>query len=109
VTTYFPCPYLHDMVELTAEREQHIADRHPELLPQHRARIAETLADPDNVRRSTHLGNARLFARWFDTVRGGKHVVVVVVTEGAPARRHWIVTAYIASKLASGGIEWTRN
>ena len=32
----FPCPYLKGEVELTDERERHIAERHPELLPEHR-------------------------------------------------------------------------
>ena len=34
----FPCPYLGGDVELTDERERHIAERHPDLLPEHRAR-----------------------------------------------------------------------
>ena len=41
--TRFPCPYLKAEVELTDEREQHIAERHPDLLPEHRQRIADTL------------------------------------------------------------------
>jgi hypothetical protein len=36
-------------------------------------------------------------------------VIVVVVTDAAPNERHWIVTAYIARKLAGGVIEWTRS
>ena len=47
----FPCPYLGAEVELTDERELHIGERHPDLLPAHRDRIAHTLADPDQVRR----------------------------------------------------------
>ena len=47
----FPCPYLKGEVELTEERERHIAERHPDLLPEHRERVAETLGDPDQVRR----------------------------------------------------------
>ena len=62
--TRFLCPYLNTEVECTEERERHIARRHPDLLPQHRDRIAETLADPDLVRRSQRFGNARLFSRW---------------------------------------------
>jgi len=105
----FSCPYLQGEVELTDERESHIADQHPDLLPEHRDKIAETLADPDQIRRSARFNNARLFTRWFDNVREGKHIVVVVVTDPAPNERHWIVTAYIARKLAGGVIEWTRS
>jgi hypothetical protein len=107
--TRFPCPYLQGEVELTEEREHHIAERHPDLLPEHREWIAETLTDPDQVRRSVRFGNARLFARWCESVRGGKHVVVVVVSDTTPSDRHWIVTAYLARKLAEGEVEWQRS
>jgi hypothetical protein len=107
--TLFSCPYLQGEVELTDEREKHIAEQHPDLLPEYRDSIAEALVDPDQIRRSSRFNNARLFPRWFDNVRDGKHVVVVVVTDAAPTERHWIVTAYIARKLAGGLIEWTRS
>ena len=32
----FPCPYLGGEVELTEERERHITERHPDLLPEYR-------------------------------------------------------------------------
>lgn len=103
--THFPCPYLDGEVELTPERENHIRERHPDLLPKHRDRMMETLAEPDEVRRSARLATAHLFSRWFDII--GKHVVVVVVSEASS--RHWVVTAYLASKLAPGVVEWKRN
>jgi hypothetical protein len=46
--------------------------------------------------------------RWHADFRNGKHVVVVVVSESA-AGRHWIITAYIARKLAEGELEWGRE
>jgi len=61
--TRLPYPYLQTEVELTEERERHIAERHPGLFLEYRACIADTLADPDEVRRSTCLRNARLFTR----------------------------------------------
>ncbi|MGD0922873.1 MAG: hypothetical protein ABSA70_14065 [Terriglobia bacterium] len=103
------CPYLAAEVDLTAERETHIAEHHPDLLPEHRHRLAETLANPDLVRRSTRLSNVHLFSRWFDTIKSGKHVVVVVLSESTPTARHWVVTAYLARRLAEGGAEWQRN
>ena len=104
----FPCPYLEGEVELTAERERHIAQRHPDLLPEHGRRIAETLADPDQVRRSVRFGSAKLFSRWYTDLRGGKHVVAVVVSEPGAGQRHWIITAYIARSLVEGEAEWRR-
>lgn len=58
----FPCPYLGSDVELTDAQERHIVARHPDLLPEHRGRVAETLADPDEVRRSARSSDARVFA-----------------------------------------------
>ena len=109
MATHFSCPYLNAQVELTEERERHIAKRHPDLIPEHRQRIADTLADPDQVRRSTRMANARLFSRWFESVRGGKHVVAVVASESDHGGRYWIITAYIARRLAPGEIEWNRD
>lgn len=67
----FPCSYLKGEVELTEERERHIAERHPDLLPEHRELIAETLGDPDQVRRSARFGSAKLFSRWYTDLRAG--------------------------------------
>ena len=61
--TWFACPYLGHDVELTAEREDHITGRHPDLLPRHLPEVAETPADPDVVFRSTQTGTLRTFAR----------------------------------------------
>ena len=105
----FPCPYLKGEVELTDERERHIAERHPELLPEHRGRIAETLDQPDQVRRSARFGSARLFSRWYADIRLGRHVIVVVVSDLDPADRHWVITAYMARRLAEGEVEWKRD
>jgi hypothetical protein len=106
--TRFPCPYLEREVELTPEREQHIAERHPDLLPEHRDRIALTLAEPDRVRQGNRIPDARLFSRWYPDLIGGKHVVVVVMSARTKGR-DWIVTAYIARRLADGEPEWIRN
>lgn len=103
------CPYLGQEVELSQERERHVMAQHPDLLPEHRQHIIETVADPDEVRHSKRFGNALLFSRWFQKLNGGKYVVVVVVSEGGISERSWIVTAYIARKLVEGEIEWKKN
>ena len=107
--TRFPCPYLGAGVELSDERERHIAEIHPELLPDHMDRIRDTLADQDQVRRSKRFGSARLFGKWYDDLLRGKHLVVVVVSEAQPKSRNWIVTAYVTRKIAEGDEEWKRN
>jgi hypothetical protein len=107
--TSFPCPYLQGEVELSAEREAHITERHPDLLPEHRQKLALTLADPDLVRQSSRFAQARLFSRSFPEIRSGKHLVVVVVSQGATPPRHWIITAYLSRRLAVGDIVWQRS
>lgn len=105
----FPCPYLKGEVELTDEREAHIANTHPDLLPEYLLQVKQTLADPDQVRRSVRISAARIFYRWFDNVRQGKYVVVVAVSEAAPTERNWIITAYVTRRLMNGEIEWQKS
>ena len=88
----FACPYLQAEVELSDERERHIAGRHPDLLPDHRACLAETLIDPDQIRRSKRFGSARLFSKWYAQIRGGKPVVMVVVS-GSDGSYHGLYNA----------------
>ena len=106
--TWFLCPYLSAEVELTDERERHVARSHPDLLPEYRDHLFETLADPDQVRSSERFIGARKFSRWFASLRGGKHVVVVVVSDAIHGSRLWIITAYITRKLTGGKAEWMR-
>ena len=105
----FPCPYLNGEVEMTAERERHIAEHHPDLLPSGHDRIAEVLVDPDEVRQSSQMASALLFSKHYDDALTGKSVVVVVMTAGEAAGRHWVVTAYATRKLVRGEIQWTRS
>jgi hypothetical protein len=49
-----------------------------------------------------------LFSRWYPQLGGGKHVVVVVVSDFSGGR-NWIITAYITRKLAEGEIEWLQS
>ena len=105
----FPCSYLKGVVELTDERFKHIAESHPDFLPEHEGKIPEVLADPDQIRRSHRFPNALMFTRWFTNLNGGKFVVIVVVTDSPPTQRSWIVTGYIARKIKEGEVEWKRS
>jgi hypothetical protein len=105
----FLCPYLGGNVELTNEREQHIMATHPELLPDYLPQVIETLADPDQVRRSTRIDDALLITRHFGDIKGGKYIVVVVMTEQNPVSRNWIITAYLARKLTGGIVVWQKT
>ena len=104
-----PCPYLGAEVEWTEERQRRVVERHPELLPSHQQKVAETLASPDLVRRSLRSNRAKLFPRWYTELPGGKHVVVAVMTEQQKENCSWIITAYLTGRLAEGDAEWKRN
>ena len=108
VTSRFPCPWLRSEIELTAQREAHIGERHPDLLPAHRARLIEVIADPDLIRRSVRSATARLFSRWYSDIRQGRHIVVLV-QGGGSSRRYRVVSAYTARWLTAGAIEWQRS
>ena len=102
-------PYLKGEVELTDERETHIAHTHPDLLPEYLMQMGQTLGTPDQIKSSIRMSSARMFYRWFEKVRHGKYVVVVVMSESMPVVRHWIITAYLTRRLANGEIEWHKN
>jgi hypothetical protein len=104
---YFECPYLGVRIELTDEREDHIRQYHPEVHTRGRNLIGRTLSDPDLVRRDLRdPAHTRLFSRWYDQVRGGRHVIVSVVSE---VGRNWIVTAFTVESVEERDIEWIRN
>jgi hypothetical protein len=104
----FPCPYLNTAIELTDERFQHIIETHPGTLPTYLAELAETLADPDLIRASDRDSSALLFSKWFETIRSGRYLVVVVVNQ-TETERHWIVTIYTTRKIPGGQILWQKD
>ncbi|RKZ77521.1 MAG: hypothetical protein DRR19_27810 [Candidatus Parabeggiatoa sp. nov. 1] len=105
----FPCPYLQREVIFTLEREQHISEHHPDLLPQYKQSLAETLLKPLHIRRSRRANNAWLFYRWFDEIRKGNYVVVSVITDNVPDIHPWIITAHLSKRLPKGDIVWQRT
>lgn len=105
---HFECPYLGSTVELSQERIDHIQRRHGHTWPELEAEIQMTLAEPELVRRSGRDPQTRLFSRYFDTIRTGRYMVVVTVSEHEPPR-HWIVTAYTARRISGGTQEWSQD
>jgi len=98
-------------VELTEERERHLAEHHPDLPADWPDLVAGTLAEPDQIHRDARFPATRLFSRWFEGLKGGKLLVVAVVSDlpSNSGQRHWIVTAYVARKPDGGHVEWTRT
>lgn len=107
----FACPYLGGLVELTEERERHIAARHRELAARLGEWLAATVAAPERVGRDPLKAGQLAFLRQFSDFSGGRMLLVVVVTSpdaANPARlRHWIVTAYPVRDVGNWSIEWT--
>ena len=101
----FQCPYLGGLVELTDEREQHIASRHTILLPGRMDYIAHALYDPDVVILKINTDNNLVFGRWF--LELDKYTLVAVIRD--VNRRCWIVTAHVARRLPKGETLWRRN
>ena len=109
MSQFFACPYLNNRVELTEERRQHIRTTHPGTLPEYQEQLEATLQSPDQIRRSTRDHNALLFSRWFDTIRTGRHLVVVVVNDDNRLTRYWIVTVYTARRISGGAEVWQKE
>ncbi|MEA5518480.1 hypothetical protein [Limnoraphis robusta] len=108
MTYFFACSYLDVDVELTDEREQHIMQVHPGTIPEYLQQMAETLANPDQIRQSNRDESALLFSKWFDTIRTGRYFVVVTVSQTEP-KRHWVITAYTARKITGGKVLWKKT
>ena len=104
----FICPYLGGPVELTRERERHILENHPEVLPGRIELVAHTLAEPDEIRFDPKYSATRKFIRRYDELSGGKYLVVLVVSRNGPKGRHWIVTAFVSGRRPRGEVEWKR-
>jgi hypothetical protein len=109
VPTTFTCPYLDAEVELTDEREAHIIFRHDDLFPNHIDLIGQTLLHPDAIYRSPRSSDTLLFSRWYDELRGGKFMLVVVNSHSINGVRHWIVTAHILRKPVPGEALWRQS
>jgi hypothetical protein len=75
--------------------------KNPNTLPNYLEQLSETLANPDQVRPSKHDAQALLFSKWFDTIRTGRYLIVITVSD-LETNRPWIITAYTARKLAGG-------
>ena len=108
MSQFFPCPYLNTTVELTEKRWQHIVETHPGTLPDYLIELEATLATPDLIRSSDRDPQALLFSKWFETIRTGRYLVVVVVCQ-IDSPRHWITTTYTARKITGGQTQWKNN
>ena len=106
--SHFFCPYLSCAVELTVERLKHITERHPGILPKYQQQLEATLSNPDQIRQSAIDANALLFSKWFDTIRTGRYLIAVVISN-SDSQRHWIITVYTARNFSKGEIIWQKE
>jgi len=73
-----------------------MAERHPDLLPAHMDELSRTIAEPDTIIPAGH--DRHVFVRRAGTIRGGRYVVAVIVTDATMPARHWIVTAHLSRR-----------
>jgi hypothetical protein len=94
----FHCPHLNANITLSIPRAQHIIEQHPRTWPDLRTEITATLANPDRIFPSKSDPEAQQFVKWFDTIRTGRYMIVIVVSQ-SDLDQHWIITAYTMRKL----------
>ena len=89
-----------DIILLSPEAEQHIAAVHPEVSAD---QIASTLADPDEVRRSSYKTTSFLYYR----LKRQNRFICVVVKECPDG--FFIATAMTTTKPKSGEVLYVRE
>lgn len=91
-------------VKLDDEAAEHIADKHPEITSQ---QIAETLADPDEVRKSHHKEETSLFYKKRINERGQTRFTAVIVKSRLDG--NWIDSAMTTSKVKEGELIYQKT
>jgi hypothetical protein len=92
------------VVGLSSDRWKHVLS-HPEMKNQ-RARVKETLIDPDEVRASIQSNDILLFYKLYPkTPVTTKYMIVVVKV----SNEGFIVTAFYTDKIKKGDIIWRKS
>lgn len=108
--SWFECPYLGYLVELTKERREYIAERHPGIVPEYEVQLKETIAAPDSIYKNRYDQQALIFSKWFDSIETGRYLVTVIVTSKHQNQdRAWIIIVYTSKKTLKGELIWTIN
>ena len=99
--------YTGRLIRYPVERQSHVTDRHPEMSEQS-GLIQDTLADPDEVRRSTDdPATVVLYYRWFEnTLVGPRYVRVIVKLLDHDA---FVLTAHCIDDILRGELVWARE
>jgi hypothetical protein len=93
------------LVTLDENRWRHVL-KHPEMQNQ-LDRIKETVANPDEVRESTHDPSVLLFYKLYTkTPVTEKYLLTVVKVLN---REGFIVTAFFTDRLKKGGLVWKKK
>lgn len=85
------------VIELRDERREHILRYHPDLRP-FLDRLAQTVANPDQIRKSKDDPQVVLFYKFYGDILGGKYMVVVVKTN----EQNFVLTAYFTKNIRTG-------
>jgi len=93
-------------IRLTAERRQHLETAHPEMADQI-ARVAETLANPDTIVRSSTDVLVELFYKHYPSTPVTDKFLCTVVK--ALPDDHFIITAYYTDTVKRGEVLWEKK
>jgi hypothetical protein len=93
-------------IRLTDERRHHLESDHPEMAGQI-SRIAETLADPDQIVRSRTDATVELFYKWYASTPVTAKFLCVVVK--ALPYDPFMITAYHTDAVKRGEVLWQKT
>ena len=96
----------HRAIRLTDERLHDLEADHPEMAGQI-SRIAETLADPDQIVRSRADATVELFYKWYTSSPVTAKFLCVVVK--ALADDPFMITAYHTDAVKRGEVLWEKT
>ena len=93
-------------IRLTAERQHHILNTHPEMA-EWLSKIGDALMQPEWVVQSRSDLEVELFYVWQTQTRvGAKYVCVVVVVKKDDA---FVLTSYLTDTIKKGKILWPKS
>ncbi|MBA3070986.1 MAG: hypothetical protein FP829_02260 [Nitrospirae bacterium] len=93
-----------DSIGLTDERWFHVVKEHPEV-NHYKERIAEVLALPDYVKKSSRDEEVLLYYKFYADIFNGKYMLVVT----KKGLRSFILTCYITDTIKKGVTLWERK
>jgi hypothetical protein len=100
---YF-CTFLNTDVDLTEERETHIHEYHPDIVP-FIDRIQDVFLSCDAIHEGNRDPNLILFYKFYNDIFDGKYNVVAIKRN----HRSFILTTYLTDVIKAGAMLWKKE